>query len=124
MEAINIVKDIREERKADEIRRAEQERVRWENEKKRKEELEQLEILENFASDWNRAEKIRKFAESIEFKINDLESELEKAKIRNWLKWVRDKADWLDPLTKKQDKILGESALLFDLLGDDWITEE
>ncbi len=124
MEAINIVKDRREKRETEEICRAEQERVRLESEKKRKEELEQLEIFENHASDWSRAEKIRKFAESIELKIADFESEQERAKIQNLLKWVRDKADWLDPLTRKQDEILGESALLFDLLGDDWIPEE
>ena len=33
-----------------------------------------------------------------------------------WLKWARDKADWLDPLTAKEDKLLGKSKHIFELI--------
>lgn len=28
-------------------------------------------------------------------------------KLKKWLKWDRDKADWLDPLTEKENELLG-----------------
>ena len=33
-----------------------------------------------------------------------------------WLQWARDKADWLDPLTAKEDKLLGKSKHIFELI--------
>lgn len=35
-------------------------------------------------------------------------------KLFEWLKWARDKADWLDPLTEKEDELLGNSVHIFE----------
>jgi hypothetical protein len=35
------------------------------------------------------------------------------------LKWARDKADWLDPLTEKEDDLLGKSKHIFELIEDE-----
>ena len=32
----------------------------------------------------------------------------------HWLKWARDKADWIDPLTEKEDELLGRSITIFE----------
>ncbi|GIN59895.1 hypothetical protein J8TS2_42140 [Lederbergia ruris] len=31
-----------------------------------------------------------------------------------WLDWAKDKADWIDPLTEKEDGLLGKSVSLFE----------
>lgn len=31
-----------------------------------------------------------------------------------WLKWTSDKADWIDPLTAKEDELLGKARYLFE----------
>lgn len=114
MEAIYVVKTSREESEAEEIRRAELERKRRRLDELRKEELEQVELLEQAASYWKNAQKIREFANSVESKIAEIENKEKRVKIINWLKWARDKADWLDPLTEKEDDLLGKSQHIFD----------
>ena len=98
----------------------EQERERLERErqrkleKMRKGELEEIRILQEAALDWNKAQDIRRFADHLETQINSITNETEKEKLITWLKWARDKADWLDPLTEKDDELLGKSRFLFD----------
>ncbi len=104
------------------IRSREQKRV-WEEEEKqlsleqiRKKELEELKLLEQVASDWHKAEQIRRFADLLEGKINKETDEEKREKIVRWLKWARDKADWLDPLTAREDELLGKSKHTFELI--------
>ena len=33
-----------------------------------------------------------------------------------WIKWAREKADFLDPLTKSKDGVLGEGSWLLDTI--------
>lgn len=84
----------------------------------RKGEVAELQILEQGATDWDRAEKIRRFASAVEVAIEGVANSDDKEKLLSWLKWVNGKADWLDPLTEKEDELLAKSKHLFDrILG-------
>lgn len=108
--AVDELKDREEKRKWEERQR--QQRL----EKMRKGELEEIRFLQQAASDWDIAERIRRFANTMELKIAEVQDEAEKEKLFGWLKWARDKADWLDPLCGKEDELLGRSQHIFDLI--------
>lgn len=112
-------------RAIDELKEREEKRE-WEEQKRqrrleqmRKGELEEIKLLEQAASDWDKAEKIRKFADCMERQINDVTDEEKRKMLSKWLKWARDKADWLDPLTEKDDELLGKSKHIFELIEDE-----
>jgi hypothetical protein len=106
----------------EELRRREERRVWDERERQlrleqmRKGQLEQLRLLEQKSSDWYKAEQIRRFADCLESKIKEVTNEEKREKLLRWLKWARDKADWLDPLTAQEDKLLGKSKHIFELI--------
>ena len=106
----------------DEIRRRKEQRVwdeqkrKWRLEQMRNGQLEQVKLLEQKSSDWSKAEQIRRFADCLEGKINEVTNKEKREKLLMWLKWARDKADWLDPLTAKEDKLLGKSKHIFELI--------
>ncbi|MDK2986615.1 MAG: hypothetical protein PWQ96_2259 [Clostridia bacterium] len=109
-------------RTADELKDREEKRE-WEErerqrrlEQMRKGELEEVKLLEQAASDWDKAQRIRRFADCMELKIVEVIDAEKREKLLKWLKWARDKADWLDPLTEKEDKLLGKSKHIFDLI--------
>lgn len=52
----------------------------------------------------------------MEAKINEVTGEGKREKLLQWLKWARDKADWIDPLTEKEDELLGKSRHFFDTI--------
>jgi hypothetical protein len=88
---------------------------RWEEEKRqqhleelKKIELERISKLESMVFDWDKAKKIREFAESLDENILKTANENERQKITSWIKWVRNKADWIDPLISREDEILGK----------------
>jgi len=66
--------------------------------KRRSDEVERFENLEAAATDWERAARIRAFADAVEAEAKSC-GELS-PKQRDWLAWVRAKADWLDALSK------------------------
>ncbi|MBY0240230.1 MAG: hypothetical protein K2X55_13030 [Burkholderiaceae bacterium] len=72
--------------------------------KRRSQEAERFKRLESSATDWERAAKLRAFADAVE---NDakLLGPLTVEQIE-WLAWARAKADWLDPLVRVSDPIL------------------
>ncbi|MDD5701024.1 MAG: hypothetical protein PHU23_03145 [Dehalococcoidales bacterium] len=104
------------------LRSREQKRIWDEQERRRRleqikqKELEEVRQLEQTASDWHKAELVRRFANSLEGKINEVSTEEKREKLLKWLKWARDKADWLDPLTAKEDKLLGRNKHIFELI--------
>jgi hypothetical protein len=106
----------------EELRRRKEKKVWDEQERQlrleqmRKGQLGQLRLLEQNSSDWFKAEQIRKFADCLECKINEVTDEEKRGKLLRWLKWARDKADWLDPLTAKEDKLLGKNKHIFELI--------
>lgn len=109
---------------ADILKRREEERV-WEEqerqrrlERMRKGELEEIKLLEQASSDWDKAERIRRFANSMEEKLVEITDQDKKDKLLKWLQWARDKADWIDPLCDKEDQLLGKSKTIFEVIND------
>ena len=101
-------------------KKQQEERKRQERlEQMRKGELAEIRQLEQVASDWDKAEKIRKFADAMERKISEGGDENTQSKLVCWLKWTRDKADWIDPLTEKEDELLGRSITIFEKIKKD-----
>ena len=80
----------------------------------RKDELEEVKELTQAVSDWDKARKIREFADDLEMKIHKFKDEEQKQRLMKWLEWTRDKADWIDPLVEKEDELLGKSVSLFE----------
>lgn len=109
----DILKDRKEKRQ-----REERERQRH-LEQMRKGELEEIKLLEQAVSDWDKAQKIRRFADCMELKIAEICDSEKRENALEWLKWARDKADWLDPLTGKEDELLGKSKTIFDLIENE-----
>lgn len=72
--------------------------------KRRSEEAERFKVLESSAAGWERAIKLRAFADAFE-RDAQLEGPLTVEQI-DWLAWARAKADWLDPLIRVSDPIL------------------
>jgi len=71
---------------------------------RRTDEKERFEKLEATATDWERATKLRAYANATEANATTCgEITSEQAE---WLAWVRAKADWLDPLIQVSDPIL------------------
>ncbi len=81
-------------------------------------ELERVSKLEIMVSDWDKAQRIREFANSIEKNINQMADIADREKLVLLIEWVRKKVDWLDPLSLKQDKILGEKDDILKILKD------
>ncbi|MEN2468164.1 hypothetical protein [Ornithinibacillus sp. JPR2-1] len=114
MEAIRLKKVMREKRVAEEARRLEEQRIRREMVERKEEELERLKVLEQQAIGWEKAERIRKFINVVESKLDGFDTVEEKEKMIVWIKWARDKSDWIDPITEKEDEFLGKSVSLFE----------
>lgn len=71
---------------------------------RRANEIERFKQLETAATNWERAARLRAFADALEAQAKaggDLSAEQ-----IDWLAWVRAKADWLDPLILVSDPIL------------------
>lgn len=83
-------------------------------------ELKELKLLQQAASDWDMSERIRKFADCIEREISEVTDDKKRDKLLKWLKWARDKADWIDPITEKDDELLGKSKHLFEIIEDEY----
>ena len=103
-----------------EERRQEEERERQRRlEKMRAGELQEIKLLEQASFNWDKAQKIRSFADCMERKLAEFDDLEKQEKLGKWLKWARDKADWLDPLTAKEDKLLGKSRHIFESINKD-----
>lgn len=116
-------------RAIDEMDDRKQERE-WEEQKRKRHleqmrqgELEEVRLLEQVISDWDKAQKIKLFADSMEKALEEVEDEDKKEKIVKWIKWIRNKADWLDPLVAKHDDLLGKNKHIFDRIIEDDIEQ-
>ncbi|MCA1291912.1 hypothetical protein LBW89_02650 [Paenibacillus sp. alder61] len=97
---------------------AEEERQYQLKKLKRREE-EKVKILETLVLEWDQARKIREFAESLESSVNGMQDSLQKQKILDRARWIKEKADWLDPLIVKEDELLGKRKNALDLFEDE-----
>lgn len=105
-----------------------QEQLRiWDEEKRQKKlkelrenRLEEIKLLLVSADDWEKAERLRKFLDKMESKLELLEED-KREKINIWIKEQRKKADWLDPLVYVEDKSLGISPYIIKKIINDEI---
>ena len=118
MEAIEVEKNLRLGREAERIMREQEELLRLEMAEKRENEQKSLELLEKYAVQWDKAQQIRRFVESVELRLCEIEDQEQREKLVEWIQWAREKADWLDPLTEKEDDILGKGKSVLDVVGD------
>ncbi len=72
--------------------------------KQRADEVERFKNVEASATDWERAARLRVFADAVENEARSCGG-LSPEQL-DWLAWVRAKADWLDPLIQVSDPIL------------------
>jgi hypothetical protein len=73
----------------------------WERQRLRDAQLERLKRIEKEASEWERAERLRTFAKAYEARAVECGHDLTQASdISELIAWMRDKADWLDPMIK------------------------
>lgn len=75
---------------------------------RRADEIERFKQVEASTTDWEQATRLRAFADATEAKAKTA-GELP-AEQREWLSWVRAKADWIDPLVAVSDPILDAPA--------------
>jgi hypothetical protein len=85
----------------------------------RKGELEEVKLLEQVVSDWDKALKIKIFIDSMEKAVGEVTDIVKKGKIMKWIAWARNKADWLDPLVAKQDDLLCKNKHIFNRIIED-----
>jgi hypothetical protein len=99
-------KRAKEEEEERRRRTYEEARARYEAQvRARNEERRQLRSLFRDASRLQRANRLREFIAAVEDRARqDGELTLEK---QQWIEWARAKADWLDPLIRRSDPILG-----------------
>lgn len=72
--------------------------------KRRSDEVERFKQLETSAANWERAVRLRMFADKVEAEALQAGG-LSPSQVE-WLAWARAKADWLDPLIQVSDPIL------------------
>ena len=96
----------REECRIHRIQEAEKEKLRKEFQAKRDIELLNTKDLFKLAEYHNKANIIRDYISRIENQEPD--NNQESTELIEWIKWAKDKADWLDPLVNKNDELLNE----------------
>lgn len=84
--------------------REEEERKEKEWQKRKERELEDFKKVITQSSRWQKAGELRSYIEAVESKA--LAGNQLTEKLRDWLKWLRDKADWYDPFIEKEDELL------------------
>lgn len=84
----------------------EEERSRRHREAMEKE-TNKLKALEQRARNYQRANLIREYINALECELIDYVDGKEKKQIMKYITWARDKADWLDPLIEREDRVLG-----------------
>lgn len=87
---------------------------------RREKELKEIEQLEKLSRNWEKAERIRQFADAIEIKFKQGEFIASEKRVRHLISWAREKADWLDPFKIYEDELMGKKAIsiLFDDEGN------
>jgi hypothetical protein len=76
--------------------------------------------MNNSTTSCYQAEQIGRFADYLQGKINKVTSEEKRENLFRWLEWARDKADWPNPLTAKEDKLLGKRKHIFELIEHEY----
>lgn len=91
------------------IQRAEEDKIRKEFQARKEKELSKTKRLFSDAEKFNKATIYRNFIKATEQNANT-ENNLTEELI-DWIKWANDKADWFDPITKRQDELLNDNDI-------------
>jgi len=91
------------------IQRAEEDKIRKEFQEIKEKELSKTKRLFSDAEKFNKATIYRNFIKATEQNANT-ENNLTEELI-DWIKWANDKADWFDPITKRQDELLNDNDI-------------
>lgn len=83
----------------------EKERIEREIKAGKEKEIRNFRKLVNEANQWHQAQIIRSYIQYVEEK-SLLKGELSD-ELKNWIDWSKQKADWYDPIKKKEDSTLG-----------------
>ena len=89
-----------------EIRWAENERrrkIEEELKQRREKELNQFKAVISNSSRWQKSMDLRNYILAVE--KNAKERNQFTNELKNWLQWIKDKADWYDPLVEKEDEL-------------------
>jgi hypothetical protein len=100
-------KEDREREIQSEIRRKkyeEEQRIKKELQERKDNELENFKNLFKFSEFLHKANTIREYVKAVEEKANKENNLTEK--VKEWIKWANNKADWYDPLIDLEDKLL------------------
>ena len=84
-------------------------RVKQELEKRKQIELANFKLLLADAERLDKVTKLRNYIKTVEDNVNANNSNDQK--INDWISWAKDKADWYDPLVKKEDELLNENDI-------------
>lgn len=86
--------------------------------------LEETKLLLISADDWVMADKLRKFLDAMEEKIQDIKDDEKQEKLLSWITEQRKKADWLDPLIYVEDQQLGVGPFIInEIIKDNDVKE-
>ncbi len=103
MQAIQETKELRIQKEIED-RKSEEEQKRLEQlREKQYEEFLSIRQLLNDSENYQAAQKIYQYIEAIKSEF-DIEDE----QVGNYIKWVKDKADWINPIIRKKDDLMDE----------------
>jgi hypothetical protein len=103
-EESEVVRSERVEREEAVRKRKEEDRLKEERRQRYNQEVERTIALENEASDFAIACRIRSYVRAVEEGIDPSEMN---EKTRTWIEWASKKADWYDPTVARDDEIFG-----------------
>ncbi|KGK86721.1 hypothetical protein DP73_15830 [Desulfosporosinus sp. HMP52] len=67
--------------------------------------------MEAVATDSDSTEKIRRFAMRIELNVRKSPDQEKRKQVLSFIKWTRNKVDWIDPLIERKRRYKGEKLL-------------
>jgi hypothetical protein len=104
-ESIEREKYWAEQKRLEEIKR-EEKRILKEKQEQKEEELRYFKDLLKESKRWHKAEILKKYIDEVEANAKSNNSYTDK--MRNWLIWARQKADWYHPFIESSDELLNE----------------
>lgn len=107
IETAEALRILREERYQEDLRMRQSELERMKLQELRDSEMKKVQQLEAMANDYKSAMEIYTFLDTLEKGSNNIDDEDERKKIDDYISWGKSKADWLNPIIKKVDPILG-----------------
>jgi hypothetical protein len=107
IEAIYDKKARREQGEFEAIKRNEEEKARAIIQKEQDKERERVNQLISYANDYNQAQKVYEFIAALESHLPNIEGEIKSEQMKSYILWAKLKGDWLNPLIRREDEILG-----------------